>query len=199
MVSSHPLHFIWLLARTRSKVEMRNRIYQIVNDLFQKERILFRPPAVPNQTIGFIRQSWNILLLRLLKKGQAQPDFEIQTLSILSKSSLEGTQLMSWKQTIRIQSKGWGHITHRWSLYCPSKAAHGKAKDYQAQAKATDILAHNYNGRNQLYLAIWKLVIRIRILSFDADVWYTSAIQIFVVTKIQVVGLKERCTAAQRS
>ena len=36
MVSSHPLHFLFdlVLARTRSKVEMRNRIYRQWNEHF---------------------------------------------------------------------------------------------------------------------------------------------------------------------
>ena len=105
MVSSHPLHFLFdlILARTRVKW-MRNRIYQIGMSilLFQKERILCSNHHLWQIKRWFHpkRKSWNVITVAAAKK-RTGPTGLWPTLSILSKSSLGSTQLMSWKQTIR--------------------------------------------------------------------------------------------------
>ena len=147
------------LARTRSKVEMRNRIYHQWNEHFvvsKGKESYVRTTNDSNQTVVLSEaQSYGMLItVAAAKKGQAQQaDFD-RLYQYYLNHRLEGTQLMSWKQTIRNgKAKDEDHNATDGDLYIAYallKAAQQwpkQAKDYQAQAKAIleDILAHNYN------------------------------------------------------
>ena len=80
MVSSHPLHFLGLtlfLARTRSKVEMRNRIYRQWNEhlLFQKGKESYvRTTNDSNQTVVLSEaQSYGMLHYRCSRRKRTSP------------------------------------------------------------------------------------------------------------------------------
>ena len=68
MVSSHPLHFLFdlVLARTRSKVEMRNRIYRQWNEHFvvsKGKESYVRTTNDSNQTVVLSEaQSYGMLI-----------------------------------------------------------------------------------------------------------------------------------------
>ena len=147
------------LARTRSKVEMRNRIYRQWNEHFvvsKGKESYVRTTNDSNQTVVLSEaQSYGMLItVAAAKKGQAQQaDFD-RLYQYYLNHRLEGTQLMSWKQTISNgKAKDEDHNATDGDLYIAYallKAAQQwpkQAKDYQAQAKAIleDILAHNYN------------------------------------------------------
>ena len=109
-----------------------------------------------NQTVVLSEaQSYGMLItVAAAEKGQAQQaDFD-RLYHYYLNHRLEGTQLMSWKQTISNgKAKDEDHNATDGDLYIAYallKAAQQwpkQAKDYQAQAKAIleDILAHNYN------------------------------------------------------
>ena len=147
------------LARTRSKVEMRNRIYRQWNEHFvvsKGKESYVRTTNDSNQTVVLSEaQSYGMLItVAAAKKGQAQQaDFD-RLYHYYLNHRLEGTQLMSWKQTISNgKTKDEDHNATDGDLYIAYallKAAQQwpkQAKDYQAQAKVIleDILAHNYN------------------------------------------------------
>ncbi len=93
--------FCLFLARTRSKVDMEIEFQCSVAEIVvSKREIHVRTTNDSNQTVVLSEALWNAHYCCGCQKGQAQQaDFD-RLLSILSKSSLEGTQLMSWKQTI---------------------------------------------------------------------------------------------------
>ena len=116
------------LARTRSKVEMRNRIYRQWNEHFvvsKGKESYVRTTNDSNQTVVLSEaQSYGMIItVAAAEKGQAQQaDFD-RLYHYYLNHRLEGTQLKA---------------AQKWPK---------QAKDYQAQAKAIleDILAHNYN------------------------------------------------------
>ena len=93
------------LARTRSKVEMRNRIYRQWNEHFvvsKGKESYVRTTNDSNQTVVLSEaQSYGMLItVAAAEKGQAQQaDFD-RLYHYYLNHRLEGTQLMSWKQTI---------------------------------------------------------------------------------------------------
>ena len=136
------------LARTRSKVEMRNRIYRQWNEHFvvsKGKESYVRTTNDRNQTVVLSEaQSYGMLItVAAAEKGQAQQaDFD-RLYQYYLNHRLEGTQLMSWKQTIANgEASVEGHNATDGDLYIAYallKAAQQwpkQAKDYQAQAKA---------------------------------------------------------------
>ena len=147
------------LARTRSKVEMRNRIYRQWNEHFvvsKGKESYVRTTNDSNQTVVLSEaQSYGMLItVAAAKKGQAQQaDFD-RLYHYYLNHRLEGTQLMSWKQTIsngkamdEDHNATDGDLYIAYALLKAAQQWPKQAKDYQAQAKAIleDILAHNYN------------------------------------------------------
>ena len=94
-------------ARTRSKIEMRNRIYRQWNQQFvvsKGKESYIRTTNDSNQIVVLSEaQSYGMLItVEAAKKGQAhQEDFD-RLYQYYLKHRLGDTQLMSWKQTIGI-------------------------------------------------------------------------------------------------
>lgn len=92
-------------ARTRSKIEMRNRIYRQWNQQFvvsKGKESYIRTTNDSNQIVVLSEaQSYGMLItVEAAKKGQAyQEDFD-RLYQYYLKHRLGDTQLMSWKQTI---------------------------------------------------------------------------------------------------
>lgn len=146
-------------ARTRSKIEMRNRIYRQWNQQFvvsKGKESYIRTTNDSNQTVVLSEaQSYGMLItVEAAKKGQAhQEDFDCLYHYYL-KHRLGDTQLMSWKQTIsdgKVAAEDHnatdGDLYIAYSLLEASHQWPKQAKKYQAQAKAIlgDILKYNYN------------------------------------------------------
>ena len=150
-----------LLARTRSKVEMRNRIYRQWSEHFVvsdgKQSYVRTTTSDEETTVLSEAQSYGMLItVKAAKKGQAsQADFESLYRYYLN-NRLNGTQLMSWKQTIKegqVTAKGQnatdGDLYIAYALLEAAKQWPKQAQEYREQAKSIleDILKYNYNEK----------------------------------------------------
>ena len=166
-------------------MEMRNRIYRQWNEHFvvsKGKESYVRTTNDSNQTVVLSEaQSYGMLItVAAAEKGQAQQaDFD-RLYHYYLNHRLEGTQLMSWKQTIsrwksnrmRIITPQMGISTSPMLLLKAAQQWPKQAKDYQAQAKAIleDILAHNYNEETGVSNGGELGQSGFGVLSFDADV-----------------------------
>ena len=147
------------LARGRTKIEMRNRIYSQWSQQFlvtKGDQSYVRTTSNSEETTVLSEaQSYGMLITVLAaQKGQAsQSDFD-SLYRYYQNHRIEGTQLMSWKQVIKNDSETVdkqnatdGDLYIAYALLKAAQQWPKQAKNYQAQAKAIleDILAHNYN------------------------------------------------------
>ena len=150
------------LARGRSKVEMRNRIYRQWSEQFlvtKGDQSYVRTTNDSEETTVLSEaQSYGMLITVLAaQKGQAsQADFD-GLYRYYQNHRIEGTQLMSWKQVIKNDSETVekqdatdGDLYIAYSLVEAAKQWPDKAQEYQEQAKKIldDILQYNYNEEN---------------------------------------------------
>lgn len=147
------------LARTRSKVDMRNRIYRQRQDHFVvskgKESYVQTNNSKDQTVVLSEAQSYGMVItVAAAKKGQAQQeDFE-RLYQYYLHHRIADTQLMSWKQTI-VDGKASaedhnatdGDLYIAYSLLEAAQQWPKQAKKYQDQAKAIleDVLKYNYN------------------------------------------------------
>ena len=135
------------LARGRSKVEMRNRIYSQWSQQFlvtKGDQSYVRTTSdSEGTTVLSEAQSYGMLITVLAaQKGQAtQADFE-SLYRYYQNHRIEGTQLMSWKQvikndseTVEKQNATDGDLYIAYSLIEAAKQWPDKAQEYQEQAK----------------------------------------------------------------
>ena len=149
------------LARGRSKVEMRNRIYSQWSQQFlvtKDDQYYVRTTSdSEGTTVLSEAQSYGMLITVLAaQKGQAtQADFE-GLYRYYQNHRIEGTQLMSWKQvitngseTVEKQNATDGDLYIAYSLIEAAKQWPDKAQEYEGQAKSIliDILRFNYNEK----------------------------------------------------
>ena len=147
------------LARGRTKIEMRNRIYSQWSQQFLvtkgNQSYVRTTSDSEGTTVLSEAQSYGMLITVLAaQKGQAtQADFE-NLYRYYQNHRIEGTQLMSWKQVIKNDSEMVekqnatdGDLYIAYSLIEAAKQWPDKAQEYQEQAKKIleDILRYNYN------------------------------------------------------
>lgn len=147
------------LARGRSKIEMRNRLYSQWSQQFlitKDDQSYVRTTSdSEGTTVLSEAQSYGMLITVLAaQKGQAtQADFE-SLYRYYQNHRIEGTQLMSWKQvitngseTVEKQNATDGDLYIAYSLIEAAKQWPDKAQEYEGQAKSIliDILRFNYN------------------------------------------------------
>lgn len=147
------------LARSRSKVLMRNRIYRQWSEHFVvkdgKEAYVRTTNSDKKTVVLSEAQSYGMLItVEAASKGLAsQEDFD-RLYRYYKNHRLDDTQLMSWKQiinkekvTVEDQNATDGDLYIAYALIQASNQWPKQAKEYQKQAKAIleDILKYNFN------------------------------------------------------
>lgn len=164
------------LARGRTKIEMRNRIYSQWSQQFlvtKGDQSYVRTTNDSEETTVLSEaQSYGMLITVLAaQKGQAtQADFD-SLYRYYQNHRIEGTQLMSWKQvikndseTVEKQNATDGDLYIAYSLIEAAKQWPEKAQEYEDQAQSIliDILRFNYNEETGvLKVGNWAKKIRI--------------------------------------
>ena len=147
------------LARGRSKIEMRNRIYHQWSQQFlvsDGDQTYVRTTNNNDETTVLSEaQSYGMLLtVYAAQKGQADQEHFDSLYRYYKNHRLEGTQLMSWKQvikngkeTVEKHNATDGDLYIAYSLIEAAKQWPDKAQEYEGQAKSIliDILRFNYN------------------------------------------------------
>lgn len=147
------------LARTRSKVEMRNRLYRQWTEHYlvtDGKQSYVRTTNSDQETVVLSEaQGYGMLItVEAAKKDLAnQEDFD-RLYRYYQNNRLDDTQLMAWKQIIKKgelssehQNATDGDLYIAYALMEAAKQWPEKGKGYQQQAKAIldDILKYNYN------------------------------------------------------
>lgn len=148
-----------VLTRTKSKVEMRNRLYHQWSQQFvvldQKQSYVRTSTDVEKTIVLSEAQSYGMLItVEAAQKGQAsQKDFD-KLYHYYLNNRINGTQLMSWKQTVtkekvtaEQQNATDGDLYIAYALLVASKQWTNHSQEYKNQAKSIldDILKYNYN------------------------------------------------------